>query len=313
MFPQEILDLIASYLPFGHAYAVSKYIALSKSIGVTFGVGSIEWQSAIRNSDMKMLQFLRKHKVPGCSFVAQKEAVMGGDLEVIKFIFPRNVTFDWRLLDIAVEKGFHRVIKWYLEHGRGKWYPRQSKIAAQFGHLEIIKLLPKRQFTEEIMDTSCEYGHLKLVKYLSKHRKEKFSTSAMDLASKNGHLEVVEYLHKNRDEGCTKDAMDLASEYGHMPVVEFLHEYRSEGCSKRAMNLASRNGHLDVVEYLHLNRNEGCTLTALNFACETGHLNIVKFLMLNRDECDRETAIKVAEECGHKKIQEWLEYFEYEE
>ena len=49
-------------------------------------------------------------------------------------------------------------------------------------------------------DVAAQNGHLELLK--SGQAKE-FSTQAMDLAATNGHLEVVKWLHENREEGCT--------------------------------------------------------------------------------------------------------------
>lgn len=49
-------------------------------------------------------------------------------------------------------------------------------------------------------DVAAENGHLELLK--SGQAKE-FSTQAMDLAAAEGHLEVVKWLHENRKEGCT--------------------------------------------------------------------------------------------------------------
>lgn len=49
-------------------------------------------------------------------------------------------------------------------------------------------------------DVAAQNGHLELLK--AGHAKD-FSTRAMDIAAANGHLEVVKWLHENRMEGCT--------------------------------------------------------------------------------------------------------------
>lgn len=47
---------------------------------------------------------------------------------------------------------------------------------------------------------AAQNGHLELLK---SGQAKVFSTEAMDLAAAGGHLEVVKWLHENRKEGCT--------------------------------------------------------------------------------------------------------------
>lgn len=55
-------------------------------------------------------------------------------------------------------------------------------------------------FVDRNGDVAAQNGHLELLK--SGQAKE-LTSQAMDLAAANGHLEVVIWLHENRTEGCT--------------------------------------------------------------------------------------------------------------
>lgn len=55
-------------------------------------------------------------------------------------------------------------------------------------------------FVDRDGDVAAQNGHLELLK--SGQAKE-VSSQAMDLAAANGHLEVLMWLHENRTEGCT--------------------------------------------------------------------------------------------------------------
>ena len=49
-------------------------------------------------------------------------------------------------------------------------------------------------------DVAAENGHLELLK---SGQAKGLTSQAMDLAAANGHLDVVKWLHENRTEGCT--------------------------------------------------------------------------------------------------------------
>ena len=108
---------------------------------------------------------------------------------------------------------------------------------------------------KDMMNLAAENGHLEVVKWLSENRKEGCTTDAMDRAARNGYFEVVKWLSKNRKEGCTSNAIDWAAEKGHLEVVKWLSENRKEGCSQQAMDWAVGDGHLEIVKWLSELRN----------------------------------------------------------
>ncbi|KAL2914111.1 hypothetical protein HK105_206369 [Polyrhizophydium stewartii] len=172
------------------------------------------------------------------------------------------------------------------------------RVAAEFGHLEVLKWLhermPNRNWPTEVMDKAAGSGNLDCVKFLNANCTEGCTIQAMDYAAQNGHLDVVKWLHANRTEGCSTEAMDDAARNGHLDVVKWLHANRTEGCTTIAMNYAARNGHLDVVKWLHANRTEGCSTDAIKFAAENGHLAVVKWLLKNRTEASIARAADIA-------------------
>ncbi|CAK4129395.1 unnamed protein product [Aphanomyces euteiches] len=181
-------------------------------------------------------------------------------------------------------------------------------IAAQEGHLAMVKYLHERDFmcSEDAMDHAAQGGHLDVVQFLHEHRTEGCTEYAMDAAAERGHLEVVRWLHEHRDEGCSTDAMTYAARNGHLDVVRWLHEHRTEGCSTRAMDLAATCGHLEIVKFLHAHRHEGCTTSAMDGAAIHGHLDVVQFLHEMRDEGCTGKAMYFALQEGQNHVVDWL-------
>ncbi|CAK4505122.1 unnamed protein product [Aphanomyces euteiches] len=172
----------------------------------------------------------------------------------------------------------------------------QQRLASRVHPLDWAAFLGKQHMfvfieamgTEEVspraMDIAAQNGHLEMVKFLHV-RKHKCTSDAMDLAAKFGHYDVVLFLHENRTEGCTTDAMDKAAGLGKLDLVKFLHENRAEGCTKKAMDKAAKGGHIRVLEFLHKNRSEGCTaIVAMEAAARRGHTEIVRWLHEVRGE-----------------------------
>ncbi|EGG22303.1 hypothetical protein DFA_04421 [Cavenderia fasciculata] len=114
-------------------------------------------------------------------------------------------------------------------------------------------------WTPEVMDRAAEFGQIDIVKLLHFNRTEGATTDAMDLAAKNGHIEIVKFLHFNRSEGCTKKAVISACLEVHLEVATFLINVAQVEWTKkdplikilkRISDPCPTNYHYDIVQLL---------------------------------------------------------------
>lgn len=142
----------------------------------------------------------------GCTKGALVTACYGGDLDIVKFLFSRNIPRydkrDGELIDAAASKG----------------------------HLDIMIFLHENtdeKATFRAMDWAAEYGHFHVVKWLNENLQDGCTAKAIDKASENGHLKIVEYLVSHGKE-CTEYSVVHARIKGHMEIVYFLQEMTKE-------------------------------------------------------------------------------------
>ena len=146
-------------------------------------------------------------------------------------------------------------------------------LAAQVGHLEVVRLFLEAGADKDAADTfgwtaldyAARHGHLEVVRLLlesgaDKDTADEVGSTALRFAAQCGRLEVVRLLLES---GADKDtagtnswtALHFAAQYGRLEVVRLLLE---AGADKDA---ADRDGH-----------------TALQIAAENGHLEVVRLL-----------------------------------
>ncbi len=142
----------------------------------------------------------------GCSKRALITACYAGDLDIVKFLFGKNISRydkkDGELIDSAASKG----------------------------HLDIVIFLHENtdeKSTVKAIDLAAECGHFHVVKWLNENLEEGCTTKAIDKASENGHMKIVEYLVSHGKE-CTEYSIVNARMKGHMDIVYFLQEMVKE-------------------------------------------------------------------------------------
>ena len=329
--PQELLDVIALYVPFRAAYAVSRHVALTKHEDFDFDVLTQEWTKAINSGDLDQIQWLVKHDVQGRTLDTNNRAALTGNLEMLMIVGKPHYNF---IVEKLIQKGFVDILDYAIGRGEITWTIHKSILAARHGVLGILKIVKKKTINYKVWLAAAESGQLHIIKWLQQEKIPCTIPNVIDSALSNGHGFIVEHLLKSQpltppeimDEIAaagllsllqnfeqdskvrfTKNAMNFAAKNGHLKVVKWLHENKKEGCTTLAMDFASRSGHYEVVEWLHFNRKEGCTEKALNWAVENEHFKIVKFLCAYRSEIDAEKAGKLAKAKGSKKIMNWLE------
>nr|XP_045619132.1 poly [ADP-ribose] polymerase tankyrase-1-like [Procambarus clarkii] len=208
-------------------------------------------------------------------------------------------------------------------------------LAAQAGHLEVLKLLllhlphgTAEVKGEKLVHWASKGGHVKILHYLKTTKCNLRATTkgtrrtALHLAADNGNLDAVKWLveqglsldHRDAD-GFT--AKDLAEHEGHREVELYLQQVlvpqRPKTTPQESKFLhAAANGKLPtVVELLDAKVNVDCKdqqgRSAVQLACAAGYLQVVKLLVargaqLNDHDDEGNTATHLAAEGGHLAI-----------
>lgn len=156
--------------------------------------------------------------------------------------------------------------------------------AAQYGHLDLVKLLLSASANREIQNESDLYVN----------SVNSLGASALLVSVHEGYLDIAKYLIEN--------GADLK-------VVDF--------AGLGLMHMASKNGHEDLVEYLLQIGASACDLnlegeSPLHLACGAGHFEIVKLLVesggvdLNTKTEDKQTPLMHACTTGQHGIVQYL-------
>ncbi len=137
-----------------------------------------------------------------CTRSALTTACYGGDLDIIRFLFDKRVSFydrrDGELIDAAASKGHLDTVMYLYQNTDEK-----STVAA--------------------IDFAAEYGHFNVVKWLDQNTEVGCTTKAIDKASERGNSSIVEYLVM-RGHPCTEYSIIKARSNGHQQIVHFLQE-----------------------------------------------------------------------------------------
>ena len=77
-------------------------------------------------------------------------------------------------------------------------------------------------FYTRTCDIAAEYGHLHILKYAKEHRC-RWNEKTCEKAAKNGHLHILKYA---REHGCEWDAhtCHMAALNGHLHILQFARE-----------------------------------------------------------------------------------------
>lgn len=208
-----------------------------------------------------------------------------------------------------------------------------SYVAAYYGHLGILRKLPRYNPTRSALQTALRGGHLKLAKWLvnkfpkygfldphccSFHRISYEHCFLSDW--KNINVKIIDWVANHfpwKDKSlrlkCLETLMVLAAARGQLDELQFLirtHERLSQYqyavvLSTDCMNAAAANGHLSVVKWLH-DRQKRCTESAMDRAAGNGHLEVVQWLHRNRSEGCTISAMDDAAKEGYLHIVQWL-------
>ena len=213
-------------------------------------------------------------------------------------------------------------------------------LAAQEGHLEVVKLLVSKGANIHIEThdrgryafySACLHGHLPVVEFLrplltNVDKKIKSGVTPLNATCGNGNLEVVKFLVSSGADVNSADndgvtPMRVACWEGYLDIVKYLREAgadinRSANDESTPLSAAAYNGRISIVMYLNemgavMDKRDDDGMTALYAASCNGHLDVVRYLL----ECGADmsipdnagvTAAEVALANGHQDVSRYL-------
>jgi len=189
----------------------------------------------------------------------------------------------------------------------GQWCQSALGWAAQYNHLDLVKLIIKK-------NDNLEYVHYK----------PDCGFSALHLAVMNGHLEIVEYFIKcdgvdiERKE-YNDTLLHRAARAGHIDIAKLLLDHGAviDNKDNTTPLLEPNNKRCELLEYLvkcggMIKRNYGLYYSALHCAAANGHAEIVELLAKRGARLDTktiygQTAIQLAAKNGHECVVDILQ------
>ena len=172
-------------------------------------------------------------------------------------------------------------------------------------------------FDRRLIHVAAEFGHLRIIKFFVEEKifeadlKDEFQFTPLHLTAGKGHVDIFKYLVQQCkcDPNCrvSKDYGDyrggatpllIAGEYGQLSMIKHILEshYGIDADVETyngttALQFAAMEGHLDIIRYLTkkhncnaTHRNEEMT-TAMHLAVQNNHLDVVCYLR-EEMECD---------------------------
>ena len=147
-----------------------------------------------------------------------------GSLDILNWLYDRNIKPNQQSLLRSVDSGSVDVIKWFLDRKCG-FHPRLYNLAAKHGHVEIINWLLDHNyyFYDNVMCDAVENGYLEIVKIFMK-QEVPILTEHRDLAAQYGQLNVLKYIvnlvGKPNFRTCNR-----AAKGGHTKILEWISKH----------------------------------------------------------------------------------------
>lgn len=117
-----------------------------------------------------------------------------------------------------------------------EWHEKTMLIAAQYGHLSVIKYVRKQtghnnngnmNFGYKILACAAFHGQLHVVKYLLADGIE-WDTDVVNIAVFRGHVNILQYAHESRFK-IDDYTMSFAVEYGHQNCIAYIRDIMCGG------------------------------------------------------------------------------------
>jgi ankyrin repeat protein len=186
---------------------------------------------------------------------------------------------------LTISKTWPKAVDLDLKNRKGS---TPLSLAAERGHLPVVKLLCRQQDIKVDINAVDEFGRTPLF-----------------LAAKNGYAEIVEYLLRQETLSKYQDAwcgggspISWAVISGHEGVVRVLLEYKQASVNSRhELPLDSPTNRDSTYTYTYAWRRRDSESSLLSLACLHNHASIVSYLLTRPDFCvsqsDLEDAARV--------------------
>lgn len=163
---------------------------------------------AAENGQLRVLMWLRQHKVSPCDYKTCFIAARNGHLKVLKWLRKNNCSWnEWTIINAAIN-GYLKIVKWARENGC-PWSELTCAEAAKNGQLEVLKWLHKNgcPWSEVTCAEAASQGHLEVLKWLHENGCP-WDEKACNLAAYNGHTHILKYLKENN---CPWDGWNIVN------------------------------------------------------------------------------------------------------
>jgi len=176
--------------------------------------------SAAEDGKLEVVKWLQTKNFDCCS-ATTNAAAHGGQLDMLKWLhFENHCELGDYICDQAVLGGHLEVLRWLITQG-ASCNNRTTDIAAEFGYLDILKWLIQEGW--HVDDTICgdvaSDGHFAMLKWLvaEGYRCDRWTAAR---AAGGGDLDILKWL---RAQGCPWDhlTLDMAIHKGHMDVFRW--------------------------------------------------------------------------------------------
>jgi hypothetical protein len=145
--PQELIDIIAFYVPYEIALKITTIFVLQK-LGRNPSHYYSSWSNFAKKGNLYGIEWLHYHDIEGCS-----EKVM----------------------DLACEGGHVEIVKWLHKNRTEGCTKRAMDMAARYGHMELLEFLHENRSegcTVDAMDLAAMYGRMNILQFLHENRTE---------------------------------------------------------------------------------------------------------------------------------------------
>lgn len=272
-----------------------------------------------------------------CSDRVMVAAVVGGNLDLVKYLHSIGKSFPPAAVDSAISCGSPEMVKYLYSlnvpliseqmvwNYRTKDYQKHNSIGQIIWnrHLEVFQFLHSvgaftgtDYFVVDAVSNLIHLGRVEIIKYLysigwrpksDNVQESSCLNQSIIVAARSGYVDVIKFLHSIGIK-MTVDVMDGAISYGQFEVVEFLHSVGVK-FTPAAVHIAIADNKIKMVKYVH--GFKGCyvkrafTKKTANKAAKYGRYRLLRYLYRSGLTCSAVAAVKVAG-YGNLKILRYL-------
>lgn len=282
--PQEIQDIILSFTDVTSIMILrrvsKKYKKrISMPANIDTSVKFIEW--SIIDGHLSVLKYLIRDTFPSYDIV--KLSVRYNRINILFYLLEEEKFNIWKELgEIAAEEGHLEMLK-YLVKNRLP-YNNLSVFAAKSGNLEMIKytlLELKCEYNKEVLTVVVDGGHLEILKYLYQREYINGIVWLLPFEISEKNIPCLKFLIESYTQIYDLDEsyMDAVVESGQLEYLKYLHE-RGIDWDDRVTTTAVENRNVEMLKYAHEN---GCPIDEDifnndDYAYSTTSLECIKYL-----------------------------------